>query len=770
MHPRLTERTRYVLHELLQPAYEKIDRTYWPARLASAELLLSKYNKNEAKADFAAARSLNNNLPDAYVGLGRLALDGWDFDTAERHVQTALQTNPNHVGAMQLLAEVRMTERKYREAAAEVDKALDINPNDPRTLSLAAAAHLRMGEHEKSEAFQQRVAAINPNYGQLHLILADWLAAARQFPEAETHYRKAITLDPEDARPRAQLGLTYMQWGKEAEARAVLDESWALDPFNDETYNTLELLDRLEGFDRYGSDHFVIHYNADPDAVLAPYFAEYLESVYDELCEDFDHEPADKTIIEIFPGHDQFAVRITGKPWIHTIGASTGRVIALDAPRRDAAGEPFNWERVLRHEFVHTVTLAATRNRIPHWFTEGLAVLQENAPRSYRWQRKLAERVQRDQLFTLESIDWGFTRPRRRDDREMAYAQSEWMCEYLIGRFGYGVINRMIVAFREDQTQDEVFRGVVKIEPERFSEEFKAWAVDQIREWGFRTDPIESALKLKALLLLNGKDAALHGRLARTLLADEDYDGAHQAAEKALELDGDNVDALEVMSLLLIAAAEQLEGDDRQRTYDKLEPLLTRLAEADPSSPTPAESFGRIALARDNLDDAVRWFERLKRLRPSHPVAYQALAAIYLQRDQPDKALPALINLWRSDENDPDLPLRIAKLFEARGDRQADAMQWYRRSIAIDPYDAEPHQALARLSAAAGRWSDAVREYRALCTLEPAEAEHHTQLALAYEKAGDLTKARAAAEQAVKRDPDSPAAKLLTEDKPQPGA
>jgi TPR repeat protein len=89
MHPRLTERTRYVLHELLQPAYEKIDRTYWPARLASAELLLSKYNKNEAKADFAAARSLNNNLPDAYVGLGRLALDGWDFDTAERPITSA---------------------------------------------------------------------------------------------------------------------------------------------------------------------------------------------------------------------------------------------------------------------------------------------------------------------------------------------------------------------------------------------------------------------------------------------------------------------------------------------------------------------------------------------------------------------------------------------------------------------------------------------------------------------------------------------------------
>ena len=37
----------------------------------------------------------------------------------------------------------------------------------------------------------------------------------------------------------------------------------------------------------------------------------------------------------------------------------------------------FNWAQVLRHEYTHTVTLGATDNRIAHWMTEGLAVLEE---------------------------------------------------------------------------------------------------------------------------------------------------------------------------------------------------------------------------------------------------------------------------------------------------------------------------------------------------------------------------------------------------------
>ena len=108
---------------------------------------------------------------------------------------------------------------------------------------------------------------------------------------------------------------------------------------------------------------------------------------------------AHRTIIEVFPTQAAFAVRITGKPWIHRVGACTGRVIALASPRESAQlTGAYNLAAVLKHEFTHTVTLAATENRIPHWFTEGLAFWQENSDRSFFWCTLLAEAVRRGEL------------------------------------------------------------------------------------------------------------------------------------------------------------------------------------------------------------------------------------------------------------------------------------------------------------------------------------------------------------------------------------
>ena len=55
--------------------------------------------------------------------------------------------------------------------------------------------------------------------------------------------------------------------------------------------------------------------------------------------------------------------------------------------------QPFNWARVMKHEFVHVLNLQQTNFNVPHWFTEALAVLNENTPRPEMWDRLLATRV-----------------------------------------------------------------------------------------------------------------------------------------------------------------------------------------------------------------------------------------------------------------------------------------------------------------------------------------------------------------------------------------
>src|SRR6185436_13057722 len=120
-------------------------------------------------------------------------------------------------------------------------------------------------------------------------------------------------------------------------------------------------------------------------------------------------------------------------PQIHTIAAATGRCIAMETPR-DGRGHlgTYDWVRVVRHEFTHTVTLARTNNRIPHWFTEAAAVYLELSPRDYPTCQLLAGALDNDRLFDMTEINTAFVRPRRQSDRQQAYAQGHWMYEFIL--------------------------------------------------------------------------------------------------------------------------------------------------------------------------------------------------------------------------------------------------------------------------------------------------------------------------------------------------
>src|SRR5678815_1518668 len=170
-----------------------------------------------------------------------------------------------------------------------------------------------------------------------------------------------------------------------------------------------------------------------------------MESIHEQVCSEYKHDPTfggrpeKKTIIEVFPTHDAFSVRTTGSPWIGTVGASTGRVIALASPGDKTMGT-YNWAQVLRHEYTHTVTLGATDNRIAHWMTEGLAVMEERTPLRWEWVPMLYNAVKNKELFSMEDLTWGFVRPKKPSDRQQAYAQSFWVCKYIDEKYGHDAI------------------------------------------------------------------------------------------------------------------------------------------------------------------------------------------------------------------------------------------------------------------------------------------------------------------------------------------
>src|SRR5690606_8977195 len=155
--------------------------------------------------------------------------------------------------------------------------------------------------------------------------------------------------------------LMYMRLGEEVEGQRLLEESFEIDPFNVRVSNMLKVLEVLSGYATLETEHFIIRFDRGRDEVLARYAADYLESVYPVLCKQFGFEPEGKWLFEFFSrarntsGHGWFSARMVGLPYIGTVGACAGKMVALASP--NDMDQKYNWARVLKHEFIHVLNL-----------------------------------------------------------------------------------------------------------------------------------------------------------------------------------------------------------------------------------------------------------------------------------------------------------------------------------------------------------------------------------------------------------------------------
>ncbi len=392
-----------------------------------------------------------------------------------------------------------LRQRRPKEAGELARSVLARRPDQLQAMSLLAASEALQLHDDKTKALLADADRADPHGAQAYFEVAEQLAAMRQYPRSAAMYKIAIDRAPWWTAPQNGLGLLYTQSGDEDLARATLDAAHQLDPFNIVTTNYLRLLDQLATFDRKESAHFIVCYDGKLDPLIPEYYTDYLEEIYPQVTGDYKTEPPVKTMIEVFPTQDAFAVRTTGSPWIATVGASSGRIIAMVTPHKGENTQgAFNWSQVLRHEFTHTVTLAATDNRIPHWMTEGLAVMEEHSPLQWVWVPQLYDAVSKNALFDPDQLTWAFIRPRRPADRQLAYAESFWICTYIEKTYGHDVILKMLAQFKSGVLQQDAFAQCLGRSQSQFFTEFCAWAKQQIAGWGYDADTQKKYDELRA--------------------------------------------------------------------------------------------------------------------------------------------------------------------------------------------------------------------------------------------------------------------------------
>lgn len=637
--------------------------TYW------GRLFLQTYNQPEALKSFKAALTADPKWAPAHAGLARVLAED-DPAAGAKAAAAAIAIDPDLADAHLLLAELHLDADRDAEARAEIDTVLAANPSqlDARAL-LAAIAYV----HDDRAAYDQevsRILDINPAFGEVYRVAGQLAASHYRFEDAAALAAKAVQLDPSDSRASGDLGMHLMRTGDEDGARRALDRAFREDPFNVVTYNLLSLLDTLDTFVTIREGEFVFRMQKEEAPVLREYAIPLAQKAIKDLSARYQFTPTGPILIEIFPQHDDFAVRNLGLPgMIGALGACFGRVVTMDSPKARPPGT-FAWQATLWHELAHVITLQMSKQRVPRWLTEGISVYEEGRARP-EWGRDMevtfARAMDKGEVLKLKDLNAGFTRP---DTIALAYYEASLLVDHIVRTKGDAALRALVSSFGSGIETDAAIERTLQVSMDDLQASF-----DQALEQRFgavrralhdtpslgegsetglralaaaRPDSYVAQLAYGKLLADAGDPAAFapldraaalvpsavgpespHALMASLAEKLSDKPRAMRELEKLMAVDHTNVDAARKLGALATEAK-----DDRLAAL-----AFQRVASLDPFDAAAHSGWGRLALKQRDTATAMREFRAALATGPSDKAAaYCDLGESYLQAGKPAEA------------------------------------------------------------------------------------------------------------------------------------
>lgn len=667
---------------------------------AWGELFLEKYNKAEALRSFKIALLVDPRYVPALLGAARALADD-NPPEAVSNAKTALKVNPNSADAHAFLALRELDSGKRDEAKAALAKALEINPSHLEARAQLASIAFIEDRRADFDAEVAKVLAVAPTYGEVFRVAAEAAAGSFRYEDAAVLAKRAVALAPQNSRVLGDLGIHLLRVGDEPGARKALDAAFKMDPFDVITFNLLQMLDTLDKFVTSESGNLVLRLHKDEAPVLQEYAMSLSAQALATLSKRYGFTPAGPILVEMFPKHDDFAVRNLGLPgMVGALGACFGRVVTLDSPKARPPGD-FQWEATLWHELAHVITLQMSKYRVPRWLTEGISVYEETLARP-EWGRgqdiQFAQMINDGSVLKLKDLNSGFTDPRL---ISISYFQASLVVEHIVAVHGDEGLHRLLRAYAEgleteaalkkaldtdfdtlqtgfDALIEKRFGGIRKalVLPEKGIElqrmlppaikEYIAQHPDSflgyvalgsaLRKAGNTDEALAAFEKAVALVPMAKGPTSPNTQIVELALEKKDNGRAIRALRDIVRYDFDNVAAArQLVDLLKQSGVE----DDAQ-----LGPLYQRIAAIDPFDQSARRALGQFAMKRSDYDAASREFRTVLALVPvDKAAAHTDLAESYLaggKRPEARRQTLAALEIAPSYERAQDLLLKLA--------------------------------------------------------------------------------------------------------------
>jgi tetratricopeptide (TPR) repeat protein len=628
-----------------------------------------------------------------------LLLAARKHDEALARANAALKVDPNNVSALVLRGSALAGLTSFDEALESVEGAIALDPSRGRTYSSLGLIQLARGKAEAESAFRRAV-ELTPQDLEVHLALGNFYWAVVRMPNAEQAFQAALKLDPGNAAAnRFMASLTFAS-GRRAEAepylRRIADSSTdstgvlALTDYYLMTARPKDAIARLEGL---------------KDAANIPGAKLRLARAYAAANE----KAKARTLVDAI----------------------------LKANAKDSDAQLLRAQLLLedgkRDEAFEAVRTAITVN-------------PSSATAQFALGRMYVERGDN------AAAQQAFQEVLRINPRAAAAQVQLARLQTLSGQTGASV-----------QTAEEATRNSPSNVPARLE---LVRSLIASREFG------RAENELKGLRADFPNVASVHVQEANLALLRKDYRRAQAALEQAERLDPESLETLASWVALdleqknttgakarLEARLQKENSPDLQflagRTYLAMkdsvaaEKALRAVIEADPSRLPPYEMLGQLYLSQGKLDFAIKEFEALS-TRQANPVSSLTMIGMILeQQGKLDEAMKRYEDVLARDSRAVTAANNLAWILADRSQNLDRALQLAQVAVAGAPETPQIVDTLGWVYYKRNQPELSIPLFQRCINKAPTVAEYHHHLGLAFLKTGDAAAARAALQHAL---------------------
>jgi Flp pilus assembly protein TadD len=266
---------------------------------------------------------------------------------------------------------------------------------------------------------------------------------------------------------------------------------------NPATVNSLRLLDTYKDFQTSRDATTILRLNRKENDLLLPYVRDELHTILETYSKKYGMTLPAPVQLELYPNHEDFAVRTMGMPGLGALGVTFGEVVAMDSPSGRKPGD-FNWGATLWHEMSHVFIITATNQRVPRWFTEGLAV-HEEGQRAPEWADRVTPDVllaiREKKLLPIARLDRGFVFPDYPNQVLVSYFQGGSICDFIQDKYGADKLLGMVHSYTAKATTADAIQQNLQVSTDDFDKAYLAWIDAKYGNEARQFDAWRAALK-----------------------------------------------------------------------------------------------------------------------------------------------------------------------------------------------------------------------------------------------------------------------------------